>query len=103
MGGFFTHKDGRLKTGRTAALVFCLFLLAVSLAFQVNKSVKEPLLNVKHIFEAERPPAPAPEKEREKEPNQPRKQTVENEMKHAAVTAAEPQAAEKTETQDTPE
>jgi len=52
MTGLFTKKDGRLKTGRVAILIFAGILVALGMLFKVNPSVDHALLAVKHVFEA---------------------------------------------------
>ena len=54
MAGAFTHKDGRLKTGRVTALVFMGLLGVFALLFKINSSVDHALLVVKHVFEPEK-------------------------------------------------
>ncbi len=51
MAGLFTNKDGRLKTGRVAILVFAGLLMALGMLFKINSSVDPVLLAVKHVFE----------------------------------------------------
>ncbi|MBC8466787.1 MAG: hypothetical protein H8D55_03000 [Deltaproteobacteria bacterium] len=51
MTGLFTNKDGRLKTGRVAILIFAGLLMALVMLFKVNSSVDHTLLAVKHVFE----------------------------------------------------
>ena len=51
MARLFTHNDGRLKTGRVAALVFAGLLTLFGMLFKVNSSVDHALLAVKHVFE----------------------------------------------------
>ncbi|MBW2610445.1 MAG: hypothetical protein JRC68_08905 [Deltaproteobacteria bacterium] len=53
MAGLFTNKDGRLKTGRVAILVFAGLLMALAMLFKINSSVDHALLAVKHVFEPE--------------------------------------------------
>ena len=62
MARLLTHKDGRLKTGRVAILVFFALVMALGMAFKANKSVDHALLAVKHVFEPEDLKEP-PEKE----------------------------------------
>ena len=51
MTGLFTNKDGRLKTGRVAILIFAGLLVALGMLFKINSSVDHALLAVKHVFE----------------------------------------------------
>ena len=51
MAGLFTKKDGRLKTGRVAILIFAGLLVALGMLFKINSSVDHALLAVKHVFE----------------------------------------------------
>ena len=51
MARFFTHKNGRLKTGRVAVLIFAGLLIAFGMFFKINSSVDHALLAVKHVFE----------------------------------------------------
>ena len=53
MARLFTNKDGRLKTGRVATLVFTGLLVALGVLFKLNSSVDHALLAVKHVFEPE--------------------------------------------------
>lgn len=53
MAGLFTNKDGRLKTGRVATLVFAGLLMTLAMLFKINSSVDYALLAVKHVFEPE--------------------------------------------------
>ena len=61
MAGLFTKKDGRLKTGRVAIVVFAGLLMALGMIFKLNSSVDHALLAVKHVFE---PAAAQPAKEK---------------------------------------
>jgi hypothetical protein len=61
MSGLFTKKDGRLKTGRVAILIFAGLLVALGMLFKINSSVDHALLAVKHVFE---PAAVEPVKEK---------------------------------------
>ncbi len=51
MAGLFINKDGRLKTGRVAILIFAGLLMALAMLFKINSSVDYALLAVKHVFE----------------------------------------------------
>lgn len=51
MAGLFTKKDGRLKTGRVAILIFSGILVALGMLFKLNGSVDHAFLAVKHVFE----------------------------------------------------
>ena len=53
MAGLFTNKDGRLKTGRVAIVVFAGLLVTLGILFKINSSVDHALLAVKHVFEAQ--------------------------------------------------
>lgn len=53
MSGLLTYKNGRLKTGRVAILVFVALLVMFAMAFKINKSVDRALVAVKHVFEPE--------------------------------------------------
>ena len=61
MTRLFTDKDGRLKTGRVAILIFAGLLIALGMLFKLNSSVDHALLAVKHVFE---PAAVEPVKEK---------------------------------------
>lgn len=51
MGGLFTYKDGRLKTGRVATIFFVLLLACIGLFFKISRPVDHVLVSVKHLFE----------------------------------------------------
>ena len=51
MARLFINKDGRLKTGRVAILIFAGILVASAMLFKVNNSVDHALLAVRHVFE----------------------------------------------------
>jgi len=53
MSGLFTKKDGRLKTGRVAIVVFAGILVTLGMLFKINSSVDHALLSVKHVFKAQ--------------------------------------------------
>ena len=65
MKNLFSHKDGRLKTGRLAILVFIGLLICSGLLFKAKKPVDQVLVKVSHVFDAEQQieePAKEPEK-----------------------------------------
>jgi hypothetical protein len=74
-----------------AALVFCVMLLVLSLAFKMSKPVDNALVSIKHVFEPQTPPSAEPEPELKPE-KRPEKNTAKKEPQPEA------QKDEKTET-----
>ncbi len=62
-----TNKDGSLKTGRVAGLVFVALLGLASLSFEASKPMDKALVAVKHVFEPQ-PEKQVQEKQAKKEP-----------------------------------
>jgi len=53
MKNLISYKDGRLKTGRVAVLVFIGLLVCFAMLFKARKPVDQVLVRVSHVFEAE--------------------------------------------------
>ena len=50
MARLLTYKDGRLRTGRVAMLLFFLMVTGAALLFEFRQSMDDVLVSVKHVF-----------------------------------------------------
>lgn len=60
MKSLFSYKNGHLKTGRVAILVFILLLICLGLLFKARNPVDQMLVKVSHVFDAENQIEPPP-------------------------------------------
>ncbi len=59
MRQLFAHRDGRLKTGRLALIIFFIVLFGLGLIFKIRKPAEQVLVKVTHIFAAEEAEQPS--------------------------------------------
>jgi hypothetical protein len=70
MKSLFSYKNGHLKTGRVAILVFIMLLICLGLLFKARKPVDQVLVKVSHVFDAENQIEPPPRIEAVNEPDE---------------------------------
>ena len=86
MKRFLAHKDGRLRTGRVAILVFVGIMGCMGAIFQLSKPINETAVRVKHVFESQEE---VPEKKEETEQPIKEKDPVEDNKSAEKVEVAE--------------
>ncbi len=87
MARFFSHKDGRLRTGRVAFLVFVGFMVCLGAVFQMSKPINETVVRVKHVFEPQEDVEVKKEETSQQTKEQPPVEDKRIEKKQAALNA----------------
>ena len=55
MSGILTYRDGRIRTGRVASLIFVLMFFACALFFKISPPVDKAVVVVEHLFKPAKP------------------------------------------------